>query len=401
MSDQRKNVVQTGSIDKPSKTLDKTLSGDTVQSMQFSPLDVAKFASGTIEKICTTSRIIVPDPFANSSIIKIQRKEFEVGELVGEGSFSSVYEIARFRATSKFVDEVNDGENQEKKFVIKHLASDQCRNESDLMHTASDLAKEAFLLASMGEHPHILRLRGISSSGIAGFGNGRPDGFFLIFEKLTDTLFQRIQAWKASEQCTLNIFKSSKSTQAIQFMAERLKIGADLASAIEYLHDHNIMHRDIKPDNIGFDSQGNIKLFDFGIFKEILEGSDNEPYELTGQVGSFRYMAPEVATSRPYTLKADVYSFTMVIWQMLTLVRPFERLRPDAFKAGVFMENKRPKINKKWPRELQVFLGEGWSPNPKERPTIKQALLILREQSNLLISNTKGAKDRRGKFRGS
>ena len=89
----------------------------------------------------------------------------------------------------------------------------------------------------------------------------------------------------------------------------------DIAEALNFLHQrcHNgatIIHRDLKPDNVGFTSSGILKLFDFGLCTCVRQRrSLNEAYELTGNTGSLRYMAPEVALRQPYTEKVDVYSF--------------------------------------------------------------------------------------------
>ena len=60
-------------------------------------------------------------------------------------------------------------------------------------------------------------------------------------------------------------------------------------------------------------------LFDFGLAKLIprAAGPDDAPVEMTGKTGSARYMAPEVALSRPYNEKADVHSFAMILYQVL------------------------------------------------------------------------------------
>jgi len=89
-----------------------------------------------------------------------------------------------------------------------------------------------------------------------------------------------------------------------------------LAKALSYCHKdaiagNMILHRDLKPDNIGFTLDGTLKIMDFGL-AEIVENASpfsNEVYQMSGETGSLRYMAPEVAEGKPYNHKADVYSF--------------------------------------------------------------------------------------------
>ena len=95
-----------------------------------------------------------------------------------------------------------------------------------------------------------------------------------------------------------------------------MTIARDIASALEYIHEHCVVFQDLKPDNIGFDPKGNIKMFDFGLSVG-LPSSSNDPstpsfeeetFDLTGKVGTFCYMASEVHRCEAYNCKADVVS---------------------------------------------------------------------------------------------
>lgn len=160
----------------------------------------------------------------------------------------------------------------------------------------------------------------------------------------------------------------------------------DIAEALHYLHFlcHNgatIIHRDLKPDNIGFTASGQLKLFDFGLctcVKKRLSG--NDAYELTGNTGSLRYMAPEVALRKPYTEKVDVYSFGVMVWQMAKDRVPFKGMNKTEFHDKIVMKNERPKIDKSWPKGFSNLLTACWNPNPSLRPSFHQ---IIRELNAL------------------
>jgi hypothetical protein len=98
--------------------------------------------------------------------------------------------------------------------------------------------------------------------------------------------------------------------------SEPLKYVAQIASAISYLHERDIIYRDLKPKNVGIDVHGNVKLFGFG-FARLLphERNDNDTFKMTGRIGTLRYMGPEVALKEPYNLKADVYSWSVILWE--------------------------------------------------------------------------------------
>ena len=73
----------------------------------------------------------------------------------------------------------------------------------------------------------------------------------------------------------------------------------------------------MKPENIAFTIDDNVKLIDFGLSTCVKKRmSLNDVYQLTGNTGSLRYMAPEVALKLPYNEKVDVYSFGIILWQM-------------------------------------------------------------------------------------
>jgi len=112
-----------------------------------------------------------------------------------------------------------------------------------------------------------------------------------------------------------------------------LDIGRSFASALHYLHeqfhpDACLIHRDLKPDNIAFTSTGTLKLIDFGLVicvQKRLHSSD--VYTITGNTGSLRYMAPEVCLCFPYNEKVDIYSYGIIMWEVITQAVPFEEIR--------------------------------------------------------------------------
>jgi len=98
---------------------------------------------------------------------------------------------------------------------------------------------------------------------------------------------------------------------------EIVKLGVDIAIALETCQQRNIIHRDIKPANIFIDDFGNFKLGDFGIAKEL--------EKTTGAVsskGTFSYMAPEVARGQRYDNTVDIYSLGLVMYNLLNNNRP-------------------------------------------------------------------------------
>lgn len=98
-------------------------------------------------------------------------------------------------------------------------------------------------------------------------------------------------------------------------------ITMDVASGLEYTHARGIIHRDIKPGNILVSHDGNVKLIDFGVARD--DGSTR--LTVTGMiVGTPAYMAPEQANDNPLSPQSDVFSLGILLYEMLTGVKPFQ-----------------------------------------------------------------------------
>jgi len=106
-------------------------------------------------------------------------------------------------------------------------------------------------------------------------------------------------------------------------------------------------------------------------------------------------MAPEIFTqSTNYTVKADMFSYTLVLWELLAGELPFKHLKPAAAAADMAYRNVRPPINPAWPANYSDLMRRGWSEESKERPAFTEVLAhyIPLDKSMLPIkTNAKGA----------
>lgn len=165
-----------------------------------------------------------------------------------------------------------------------------------------------------------------------------------------------------------------------------LELARQLAAAMHYLHwlsipGHIVLHRDLKPENVGMQRE-RIKLFDFGLAKvlRLPEGRwQGKKYALTGQTGSMRYMAPEVALGLPYNEAADVYSFSIILWEMLTQTQAFIGLSSTEITISVVKGGRRPPILPEWDSGLGDMLNQCWSPNIALRPQFRTVEAELKE----------------------
>ena len=106
-------------------------------------------------------------------------------------------------------------------------------------------------------------------------------------------------------------------------------------------------------------------------------------FKLTADTGSPRYMAPEVALDQPYNELADVYSFCILMWEMLELETPYSVYTSvKVFHNRVYQNGVRPKCNPKWPSAIADLLRAGWGPL-SARPSMEAVEKTIREEMAL------------------
>src|SRR3569623_1437470 len=122
-----------------------------------------------------------------------------------------------------------------------------------------------------------------------------------------------------------------------------------------------------------FTTTGDVKIFYFGLAKELdpsLRHGCTEYYELSGNTGSLRYMAPEVARSSPFNLTADVYSFGLLLWQVCSLELPYDGMNRQDHSDLVVHGNERPPLDSSWSTPLRILMKRAWEPDPGVRPSM-------------------------------
>ena len=116
---------------------------------------------------------------------------------------------------------------------------------------------------------------------------------------------------------------------------EALGLAKQIAEGLEYAHEKGVIHRDLKPANIKLTSDGTVKLLDFGLAKAVEEpgpqGNPSVSPTLTMQhtragviLGTAAYMSPEQASGKPVDRRADIWSFGVVMWEMLSGCKLFD-----------------------------------------------------------------------------
>ncbi|PKA66842.1 Serine/threonine-protein kinase HT1 [Apostasia shenzhenica] len=157
----------------------------------------------------------------------------------------------------------------------------------------------------------------------------------------------------------------------------------DIARAMECLHAIGIIHRDLKPDNLLLTAkQKNVKLVDFGLARE-----ETVTEMMTAETGTYRWMAPELYSTvtlrrgekKHYTNKVDVYSFGIVLWELLTNRMPFEGMSNLQAAYAAAFKQERPQIPEDTPPALLFIIRSCWVEDPNMRPSFSQISRMLNE----------------------
>ena len=124
-----------------------------------------------------------------------------------------------------------------------------------------------------------------------------------------------------------------------------------------------------------------IKLFDFGFARQLpQQKTPDGRYLMSGMTGTIRYMAPEVYKGEPYTETCDVYSFSVMVWEMLSLKRPYHDITSlPRLVNRVFYKGRRPKIPRTWPRKLRKVVEAGWRHDAAGRASMSDIVTVMQD----------------------
>jgi predicted Ser/Thr protein kinase len=216
-----------------------------------------------------------------------------------------------------------------------------------------DFLKEAGLMVDLPPHPNIVQVFGISIDG--------PQPILVL------------------EYCaggSLDKFLFS-STQPLSD-EKKIQLVKGIARGMLHLHRHNIIHRDLAARNILLTATGEPKISDFGMSR-VLQREDEEGQTKTN-IGPIRWMAPESIARRKYSKKSDVWTFGIVVWEIVAQREP--HTETDIIDVAVQIRDKGlvPKIPENCPPLLRDVMLLCWKQQPEERPTFKEICHFLGKQ---------------------
>ena len=181
-----------------------------------------------------------------------------------------------------------------------------------------------------------------------------------------------------------------------------LDIAIQIASALQAAHNAGIVHRDIKPDNVMIRPDGLVKLLDFGIAK--LTEKNREPVDeetataIKGGtspgmiVGTAAYMSPEQARGKQIDPRTDIFSFGVVLYEMLTLKQPFEGENPMDLIGAILHKEPKPirQLLPEIPQDIERLINKTLRKDREERyQTAKDLLIDLRDAKQELEAQSR------------
>eukprot|EP00727_Mastigamoeba_balamuthi_P008857 m51a1_g4594 putative C-tail anchored protein (1658) ;mRNA; r:197434-205668 len=283
----------------------------------------SSMSSDQLFVVCGSTRIAVPFTLQSKVTDSIDVRDIARGKLLGTGSFSTVYQ-ARWK---------------DQEVAIKSYPP-QVFMDEDLY---CGIVQETEICTHL-RNPYIVLFYGTAVS---------KDCFYLVMEFVKHgSLGGLIQQQKLSQS-----FK--------------LRCALDVAKGMNFLHQNNIIHRDLKTDNVlisSLDERSPViaKISDFNTSRFI--GSEAYKTKTKG-VGTPAYMAPEILDGKNYSQMADVFSYGIVLWSLYTQKKPYEDLRSHFAVLNFVTTGKREPIPQDAPPLVQRLIDKSWAQNPDTRPS--------------------------------
>eukprot|EP01111_Echinosteliopsis_oligospora_P013540 TRINITY_DN4878_c0_g1_i1.p1 TRINITY_DN4878_c0_g1~~TRINITY_DN4878_c0_g1_i1.p1 ORF type:complete len:522 (+),score=97.63 TRINITY_DN4878_c0_g1_i1:241-1806(+) len=251
--------------------------------------------------------------------IKIESRELVLENEIGHGSFGQVYRGV-WRGTE---------------VAIKKLPKDSMMKDNQSL---SDFMKEAFIMRQL-RHPNVLQVLGICLT---------PSACIVMEYMPKGSLFHQIHT----------------NTVVLDWPIIR-KVCIEVCRGMAYLHGCNppLIHRDLKPHNLLVDEHWRVKVCDFGLSKFL------EPKKDMTACGTPAYAAPEVLRNSSYTTSADVYSFGICVWEMISRTAPYHGMPPFQIIFNVGTQGTRPPMPDGVHPLLAGLIQECWAEDPASRPS--------------------------------
>lgn len=287
---------------------------------------------------------------AENSLIGKTLKHYKVLSVIGEGGMALVYK-ARDERNSSIV-------------ALKVLKRGETVDQENLQRFLKE-----FKTGSKLNHPNIMQV----------FEIGEVDGtYFIAMEYINGSSLQEILDEKGR--------LSAEGT---------LKIGIQVAKALEFAFNQRIIHRDIKPENILISREGEVKITDLGLAKELKRYVSVNITKTGEGIGTLHYMSPEqVENTRDVDQRADIYSLGATLYECLCGQPPFDEVGVWKFVEAI-NEKPAPDLNERVPNlhpAVWPVIQRALAKRPEER---QQTPTELRQELDRLLGLVSGDRQKK------
>ena len=236
-----------------------------------------------------------------------QIKNYKIIKLIGKGTFGEVYKVSK--------------DNKYYALKIYQIKNDDTSSSNEYKESIKSIENEIKILSQL-DNPFIVKLYEVFSLN--------PNSELL---KNNDVEEQKMMCLvlELCENGDLNDkIKEKKQKNEIFSENEILQYFYEILQGLYYLHKNRVIHRDLKTLNIFLTENNHIKIGDFGVSKKLI---NNNIYAYTF-VGTPYYLSPEICQNKPYDEKSDVWSLGVVLYELITLNKPFD----SESQMGLFMK---------------------------------------------------------------
>lgn len=269
---------------------------------------------------------------------EIQWDEIAIGERIGLGSFGEVYR-GEWHGTEVAV----------KKFLQQDISSD----------ALEEFRKEVRIMKRL-RHPNVVLFMGAIT---------RVPNLSIVTEFLPrGSLFRLIH--RPNNQLDER---------------KRLRMALDVARGMNYLHNCSpvLVHRDLKSPNLLVDKNWVVKVCDFGLSRM----KNNTFLSSRSTAGTAEWMAPEVLRNEPSDEKCDVFSYGVILWELCTLLQPWEGMNAMQVVGAVGFQNRRLDIPDNIDPAIAEIILQCWHTDPKLRPSFADIMAALKPLLKNLTGN--------------
>jgi tRNA A-37 threonylcarbamoyl transferase component Bud32 len=289
--------------------------------------------------------------------------ELDMIDKIGAGAFGEIYKC-RWRGTLVAAKCIKSTKivklwhmNDAAAAISSTRSAENGMSQAEMEDALNDFRLETSILRTL-RHPNICMLLAYSQT----------ENFEVMISELM--------------RCSLlDVFKAHSIQQKSLPRKKQILYAMNIAQGMNYLHNCKppIIHRDLKPANLLIDFSGIVKISDFGLAKvrpdpETSKANETDQFQMTGETGSYRFMAPEVFRHEEYNETVDVYAFAMIFYYLVTGRPPWETKSgiDAAIKAAV--EGDRPIVHRHWDSQISNLMQRCWDEKPSLRPPFSVVL---------------------------